>query len=425
MGTPRGGRAATAVAILLATTGCSAPLGPLAAPAPPSAAVTPTPDPRKAALAEAAKSLPALLAARGPVVCTRTGEEWRVTAYDDAFRTPAASLSSTTLQPLLTEIAARAGGEKAVVRSLCGATGDPGVSPVSPDGRRIAVQVNGPNEHADQHVGWLDLGTGAFTDLTARSNKKGYVTETFSDDRPGFAPDGSLWFRRGLRYYSAAPDGTLTPRALSMACIKNESDDIYYRVVGPVAVVCPGVVHPSGKFAADPTTVAKGLMSVPGAELDLLSRTIDGHDDEPMHKPFGMEVVVRDDGRLRGCTPLAWLGTSELLCQGGGNDFYTARVAPELARDEVEYVQNVEVKVVRELAPATESSIVSVALSKDRRSLIIASAAEGELETAKLYRVGLEPASAPVEIGPVPDGSVHEFTLLNNFQHPVNAPDRG
>jgi hypothetical protein len=355
------------------------------------------------------------------VVCSRADEHWRVTAYDDAFRTPAVSFSSATLQPLLTEIAAKAGGEETEVRSLCGDTGDPGVSPVSPDGRRIAVQVNGTSEHDSKHVGWLDLGTGAFTDLTERSNKKGYVTETFSDDRPGFAPDGSLWFRRGLRYYSADSKGLLTPRRLSIACIKNESDEIYYRVIRSIAVVCPGVVHPSGRFAADPTTVAKGLSSVRGAELDLIDRTIDGHDDEPMHKPFGMEVVVRDDGGLRGCLPLAWLDTTELLCQGGDNDFYTARVAPRLARDDVEYVQNVEVKVLREVAPATQSSVIAAALSKDRRSLIIASGAGNDIDTAKLYRVGLEPVSAPVELGPVPQEARLGFTLLNNFQHPMDA----
>ncbi|GAA3610311.1 hypothetical protein GCM10022419_114140 [Nonomuraea rosea] len=423
MGTPRGGWTAAAITILLATSGCSTPFGPVAAPAtPPPTSITPAPDPRKVALAEAAKSLPALLAAQGPVVCSRAGEHWRVTAYDDAFRTPAVSFSSATLQPLLTEIAAKAGGEEAAatVRSLCGDTGDPGVSPVSPDGRRIAVQVDGASDGDPKHVGWLDLGTGAFTDLTEQSNKKGYVTETFSDDRPGFAPDGSLWFRRGLRYYSADPKGTLTSRRLSIACIKNESDEIYYRVIRSIAVVCPGVVHPSGKFAADPTTVAKGWSTVRGAELDLIGRTIDGHDDEPMHKPFGMEIVVRDDGRLRGCLPLAWLGTTELLCQGGGNDFYTARVSPELARDDIEYVQNVEIKAVKEVAPATESSIISAALSKDRRSLILASDPDGDIDTAKLYRVGLEPTSAPVEVGPIPQESKDDFTLLNNFQHPMD-----
>ncbi|MFC4117113.1 hypothetical protein [Nonomuraea zeae] len=421
MGTPRGGRTAASVAILLAATACSAPLGPAGLPSPPDPSTTAAPDPRKAALAEAAKSLPALLAAQGPVACSWTDEHWRVTAYDDAFRTPTASFSGATLDPLLTEIAAKAGGEKAVVRSLCGETGDPGVSPVSPDGRRVAVQVNGASESEDTHVGWLDLGTGAFTDLTEKSNKKGYVTETFSDKNPGFAPDGSFWFRRGLRYVSSGPDGKLTPRRLSVACITHESDEIYYRVIRSVAVVCPGVVHPSGRFAADSTTVVEGLTSVQGAELDLVGRTIEGHDDEPMHKPFGMEIAVRGEGGLRDCHPTAWLGATDLLCAGGGNDFYIARVSPALARDDIEYVQHTEVKVKAEIAPATESSIISTALSRDRRSLIIASDANNSTDTAKLYRFSLESPSDPVEIGPIPQESRDHFTLLNNFQQPVDA----
>ncbi|MEU8403813.1 hypothetical protein AB0C28_52305 [Nonomuraea sp. NPDC048892] len=411
MGTLRG--TAAAVAFLLATTACAA--------APEPAAVPPaTRNSRAESLAEAAKSLPALLAARGPVACSRDGAHWRVTAYDDAFRTPAATFSSAMLQPLLTEIATN--GRKAVVRSLCGETGDPGISPVSPDGRRLAVQVDGASGSDPTHVGWLDLGTGAFTDLTERSNMKGYVTKTFSDSRPGFASDGSFWFRRGLRFYSAAQDGTPVARRLSMACVKNESEEIYYRVVGQVAVVCPGTVHPSGRFAADPTTVAKGMRSVRGAELDLVGRTIVGHDDEPMMKPFGMEVVVRDGGGLRDCLPLAWLGAAELLCQGGSNDFYTARVSPRLARDDIEYVQDTEVEVIKEIAPATESAILSVALTKDRRSLIIASSANDGAGVGKLYRTGLEPPSGLVELGPIPPESKDHFTLLNNFQHPLDRP---
>ena len=421
MGTPRGGWTAAAVAILLAITACSAPLGPAAVSPLPHSSTTVTPDPKKAALAEAAKSLPALLAAEGPVACSWTDEHWRVTAYDDAFRTRTASFSGATLEPLLTEVATKAGGEEAVVRSLCGETGDPGVSPVSPDGRRVAVQVNGASEGEATHVGWLDLGTGAFTDLTEKSNKKGYVTETFSDKNPGFAPDGSFWFRRGLRYFSADLDGKLTPRRLSLACIKHESDEVYYRVIRSIAVVCPGTVHPSGKFVADFTTVVKGLTSVQGAELDLVDRTIEGHGDEPMQKPFGMEIAVRNDGRLRDCHPTAWLSTTDLLCAGGSNDFYIAEVDPGLARDDIEYVQHTAVKVKAEIAPATESSIISTALSRDRRSLIIAFDANNSTATAKLYRISLESPSDPVEIGPIPQESRDHFTLLNNFQQPVDA----
>ncbi|MFF4617067.1 hypothetical protein [Nonomuraea jabiensis] len=421
MSSRRGGWPATAVGLLLAATGCSAVSGPVALSQPSPRASTPTPDARKTALAEAAKSLPAVLAARGPVACSWNDDGWRATAYDDAFRTGVASFSSVTLAPLLTEIAAKAGGEEAVVRSLCGEEGDPGVSPVSPDGRRIAVQVDFPSGGDPTHVGWLDLGTGTFVDLTDRSNKKGYVKETFSDKYPGFAPDGSFWFLRdSQRYFSADPNGRLTPRKVSLACFTNSNEDTFYRVVRSVAVMCPGTVHPSGRFAADPSRVAVGMNVIQGAELDMLANAVDRYEDAPLQLPFGMEIVVRDGG-LRHCDPLAWINATDLLCAGGGNDFYTARIDARLARNDVEYVQHTEVKVKNEIAPATESSIITAAVSRDRRSLIIAANENDDPATAKLYRADLISPSAPVEIGPIPAESREHFTLLNNYQQPVGA----
>ncbi|MEV4110253.1 hypothetical protein [Nonomuraea sp. NPDC049695] len=418
----RGGWAATAVAILLVATGCSAAPAPVAL-SQPSPRVSVTPDARKAALAEAAKSLPAVLAAQGPVACSRNDDGWRATAYDDAFRTPVAGFSSVTLAPLLTEIAAKAGGEKAVVSSICGDKSDPGVSPISPDGRRIAVQVDFPSSGDPTHVGWLDLGTGTFVDLTDRSNKKGYVKETFSDENPGFAPDGSFWFLRDSeQYFSADPDGRLTPRKVSLACFNNRHEDTFYRVVGSVAVLCPGTIHPSGRFAANPSGVAVGWNRIQGAELEILANTVDRYEDAPPWLPFGMKIVVRDGG-LRDCHPLAWLNATDLLCSGGSNDLYTAQVNPRLARDDIDYVQHTEVKVKNEIAPKTETTITTMAISRDRRSLIIAADENEDPATAKLYRVSLTSPSAPVEIGPIPAESREHFNLLSNFQQPVRVDD--
>ncbi|MFI7128703.1 hypothetical protein ACIBQ1_23580 [Nonomuraea sp. NPDC050153] len=420
MSSRRGGRPAMAIAVLLAATGCAAASGPVAQPQP-SPRVSVTPDARKTALAETARSLPAVLAAQGPVACSWNDGGWRATAYDDAFRTRVASFSSATLAPLLTEIAAKAGGEKAVVGSPCGEEGDPGVSPVSPDGRRVAVQVDFPSSGDPTHVGWLDLGTGTFVDLTARSNKTGYVKETFSDKHPGFAPDGSLWFLRdSQQYFSADPNGRLTPRKLSLACFSNSNEDTFYRVVGSVAVMCPGTVHPSGRFAADPGRVAVGINIVQGADLAILGNTVDRYGDAPDWLPFSMKIVVRDDGALRHCGPLAWISATDLLCAGGSNDFYTARVNARLARD-IDYAQHTEVKVKNEIAPATESSIITVAVSRDRRSLIIAADENDDPATAKLYRASLVSPSAPVEIGPIPAESREHFTLLSNYQQPVRV----
>lgn len=403
----QGGRAATVAAILLLAASCARFADPAAAPqrAPGTPATPPaTPDAGKAALAEAAKSLAVLMSAPGPVICSRSGDHWQAVAYDDAFRTRTASFSSATIQPHLTEVAAKAGGDEASVRSLC----EDGVSSVSPDGRRVAVEV-GLADDTDTHVGWLDLGTGEFTDLTAASNKKGYVSETFSDEKPGFAADGSLWFLRDHQeYFSADPTGRLTPRELSLACFGRRGDDTYHHVVKSVAVLCPGTVHPSGRFAASPRGVAQWLSTVQGFQLDLLARKVDRYSDAPDFRPFAMQVAVRDDGEWRDCTPVTWIDATDLLCAGGGNDFYTVAVDPALARGDLDHAQSTKVRVKAEIAPATETSIISVAVSRDRRSLIIAAGDDG---SAKLYRADLAAPGGPVEIGPVPAEVRENFTL--------------
>ncbi|MDF2708108.1 MAG: hypothetical protein K0R62_3760 [Nonomuraea muscovyensis] len=403
-----GGRTATVAAILLLAAACAKGADPAAAPQ--RAPGTPaTPDAGKTALAEAAKSLAALMAAPGPVVCSRNGDHWQATAYDDAFRTRAASFTPATIESQLAAIAAKLGAEKASVRSLCGAGGDPGVSPVSPDGRRVAVQVDFSAGGALTHVGWLDLGTGAFTDLTAASDKKGYVTETFHDKNPGFAPDGSFWFvRDSQEYFSADPTGRLTRRQISLACFGRRNDDTYYRVVRSLAVLCPGTVHPSGRFAASPRGVAQWLSSVQGFQLDLLADRVDRYADAPDHLPFRMQVAVRDGGDWRDCTPVTWINATDLLCSGASNDYYTVAVDPALARDDLDHADSTKVKVKAEIAPATETSIISVAVSGDRRSLIIAA---GDAGTAKLYRAGLLNPGGPVEIGPIPAEVREGFTL--------------
>ncbi|GAA3202258.1 hypothetical protein [Nonomuraea helvata] len=237
-----------------------------------------------------------MLAAQGPVACSRNDEGWRATAYDDAFRTPVADFSSVTLAPLLTEIAAKAGGARR----------------------------------------------------------------------------------------------------------------------------CPRTIHPSGRFAANPSGVAVGWNLIKGAELEILANTVDRYEDAPLRLPFGMKIVVRDGG-LRHCDPLAWINATDLLCLGGSNDLYTVQVNPGLARDDIDYVQHTEVKAKKKIAPETETPIISVAVSRDRRSLIIAAGENSDSGTAKLYRVSLTSPSDPVELGPIPAESREHFTLLSNFQQPVRV----
>lgn len=410
----RSGLLGPAVAMLLVAgggTGCFAPEGG----APKSSASTPVANTAETALAKAAQSLPQVISSTGPVICSTSEGGWEATAFDDTFRTKVATFAVKALETRLAGIAQEAGGERAFVRSLCGAEGEAGVSPVSPDGKRVAVQVDGGT--TGKHVGWLDLGTGKFTDITKNSAKSGYSTETFSDETPGFAPDGSFWFLRDSQeYVSADASGRLTRHQLSVACSYQGDEDIFYRPVKSVAVTCPRTIHPSGKFAADPTKVAVGIYTADGFRLDLLARKVDRFSDAPIHRPLSMRVVVRDRGELRGCTPMAWVDTDDLLCMSPGNDFYTVRVNPAAARDDYDYVRTIEVKVKAEIAPATESRIVSVAVSHDRRSLLIASSPDGEASTTKLYRASLTAPSEPVELGPLPAGVPGDFTFLGNFQ---------
>ncbi|GAA2210127.1 hypothetical protein GCM10009850_055860 [Nonomuraea monospora] len=414
----RGGRRAAAVMVLLAITGCTAPSTPAAPPAPSD---SPTVDVRKAALAETAKSLPAALTATGYVVCSRKGDDhWQVAAYSDDFRSRTAYFAGDTLDPLLAAIVAELGQGEAVVRNPCGDDGDPGVSPLSPDGRRLAVQLNFPETSDPSHVGWLDLGTGAFTDITESSNKKGYVKETFSDKNPGFAADGSLWFLRdSQRYFSADANGLLTQRRLSLACFSHGSEENKYRVVRSVAVLCPATVHPSGRFAADPRRVSAGLSTAAGFELDVLADTVESYSDAPDFSAFSMQIAVRGAGGLRDCAPEAWIDATELLCSGAGNSYYTVAIDGRLARGDLEYAQDTKVAPKTEIAPATETQIYSTALTRDRGSLIVA--AGDDDGPATLYRLDLTTPGDPVEIGPVPAESRDGFTLMDNYQQPVGG----
>ncbi|GAA2334224.1 hypothetical protein [Streptomyces cuspidosporus] len=371
------------------------------------------------------KNLSRVASATGPVICWDGGEDegWQAAAYDATFSRRIAAFSEKSLLPRLAEIARETGGHEATVTSLCGdegetgeSLGETGVSPVSPDGRRVAVEVETDDSDSPWHVGWLDLGTGKFTDITKASEKKGYSPEKHSDRHPGFAPDGSLWFLRGSdQFFSADEDGRLSPHRISLACGRSKGDDEYYRPVNSVAVTCPRTINPSGKYAASPATVAVGFSSVDGFDLDPLSNEIDTFGDAPLHGPFSNQVVVRDDDDLRGCTPLAWLTSEELLCKGPSNDFFTVRVDPSKAR-EVDAMHTVEVGVKAEIAPATENTILAMAVSADRESLYIASRENRAGAQVKLHRAGLTSPGDPEELGALPKGVGEDFAFRTNFQ---------
>ncbi|MEU1789051.1 hypothetical protein ABZ553_24930 [Streptomyces sparsogenes] len=330
-----------------------------------------------------------MASATGPVICWNQHGEggWRAAAFDATLHKRVATFSEKPLLPHLSEIARGLGGVDASVGNLCGEgqvgdnPGEAGVSPVSPDGRRVAVEVDTDDADSESHVGWLDLVTGEFTDITKASEKKGYSPEKHSDQTPGFAPDGSLWFLRDSQeYISADKGGRLAKHPISAACGgERHRDTVFYRPVKSVAVTCPRIIHPSGKFAASPTTVAVGLYTVGGFNISVLGPRIDRLSDDPTEGTVTNQVVVRDDGDLRSCAPMAWINAADLLCQGEDNDFFTIRVDTSKARD-----GRVEVGVEREVAPATENEIFSVAVAKDRRSIYIASSQSGEADDVKL-----------------------------------------
>ncbi|MDW6063180.1 hypothetical protein SAZ11_40690 [Streptomyces sp. FXJ1.4098] len=383
-------------------------------------------DSAESELAEAMRNLSRVVSATGPVICWNQNAEggWRAAAFDAGLGKRVATFSEKPLLPRLAEIARSVGGVDARVGNLCGEgqygdhPGEAGVSPVSPDGRRVAVEVDTDDRDSEWHVGWLDLVTGKFTDITKASEKKGYSPEKHSDQTPGFAPDGSLWFLRDSQeYVSADKSGRLSQHPISEACAgERRRDTVFYRPVKSAAVTCPRVIHPSGKFAASPTTVAVGLYTVDGFDLSVLGPRIDRLSDDPDVGALTNQVVVRDDGDLRGCVPMSWISAADLLCQGSSNDFFIIRVDVSKARDDLDAMHTVEVGVRREVAPATENKIFSVAVAKDRRSIYIASSQSGEDADVKLYRASLTTPGEPEELGPLPQGVGDDFVLRGNFQ---------
>ncbi|KAK1178815.1 hypothetical protein B7755_012105 [Streptomyces sp. NBS 14/10] len=382
-------------------------------------------------LAGAMRDLSRVASATGPVICWDDGDGKgeHVAAFDDTFSKRVATYSEEPLLSRLAEIAEEGDADRAFVRSLCGkqqyrkSAADLGVSPVSPDGRRVAVEVVTDEAGAltSSHVGWLDLATGEFTDITEAARKGGYSPEKHSDAFPGFAPDGSLWFLRDEQvYYSADENGSLSRHPISKACHDERSgNDGFYRPVNSAAVTCPRLIHPSGKFAVSPGTVIDGIDSYDGFDLDLLAPQMDRLDDDTAFGDPTDQMVVRDgdgdgDGDVRDCDPVAWINADDVLCEGASDAFFSVRAdASELGKKPD---GPLEAQVKAEIAPETDNEVLSVAMSADRQYLYIASEDTLDDGGVKLYRAGLTSPGEPEELGPLPQGVGDDFVLRGNFQ---------
>ncbi|MFK4184426.1 hypothetical protein ACI2L4_10475 [Streptomyces sparsogenes] len=378
-------------------------------------------------LARARKNLSRVASATGPVICWDDDEKGeQVAAFDATFGKRVATYSEEPLLSRLSQIAEEADADRAFVRSLCGKEGygesmaDSGVSPVSPDGRRVAVEVVTKEVGAltSSHVGWLDLVTGEFTDITEAARKGGYSPETHSDGFPGFAPDGSLWFLRDEQvYYSADENGRLTRHPISKACHDERSgNDGFYRPVRSVAVTCPRLIHPSGKFAVYPGTVIDGIYSYVGLDLDLLEPRMGRRSDDTVFGDPTDQMIVRDGADVRGCHPVAWINDDDLLCEGASHTFFTVRVdASELGKRGAAS-DPLETGVKAEIAQGTENRILSIALSTDRRYLYIAAKEVLDEGDVRLYRASLTSPGEPEDLGPLPAGVGDDFMFRGNAQ---------
>ncbi|OMI37971.1 hypothetical protein [Streptomyces sparsogenes] len=380
-------------------------------------------------LATVRKNLSRVASATGPVICWDDDEKGeQVAAFDATFGKRVATYSEAPLLSRLSEIAEKADADRASVRSLCGKpeyagnVADSGVSPVSPDGRRVAVEVVTKEVGAltSSHVGWLDLATGEFTDITEAARKKGYSPETHSDAAPGFAPDGSLWFLRDEQvYYSADENGRLTRHPISKACHGRRlgpEDEYFYRPVSSAAVTCPRLIHPSGKFAVQAGTVIDGIDSYDGLDLDLLEPRMDRLSDDSIFDGPTDQMIVRDGADVRACDPVAWVNDDDLLCEGASHTFFTVRVdASELGK-RAAASDPLETGVKAEIARETNNQILSIALSADRQYLYIAAKEVLDEGDVRLYRASLRSPGEPEDLGPLPAGVGDDFMLRGNAQ---------
>ncbi|WP_143665477.1 hypothetical protein [Streptomyces sp. CS113] len=350
-------------------------------------------------LREFSRKLTDVFFTSGPVICNRTNEGWVASRYNIGFKEKAASVSFGDLKTRLTEIAKQAGGGTSNIPNPC----EHGVSAISPDGNRIAIQVdtNG-HDYTDGggHVGWLDLTTGRFFDITQKSAKSGYSPEEYIDSNPGFSGSGDLWFLRDSQEIKSADKrGRLASRKFSFACFKDDLDE-GYQVVGSLAIPCLDPIHPNKRF------VAEGNESSGKFAYDVISPGADRFSDLGVIGPWDREVRVKDaKGTAEYCNPTAWLSSTELLCTGDDNEFFTVTVNPSRAESNLEYLQTDTLAVKSVIAASTNRRIFGAMLTPDYSWLYILAGGDGQGDTGKVYRGSLKNPGKVEEVSPLPAGT--------------------
>ncbi|MEU6890152.1 hypothetical protein ABZ918_34260 [Streptomyces viridosporus] len=363
-----------------------------------------SPDSAKGGIEEISRKISSVFSTSGPVVCTYADGRWVATRYDSNFEKKAATFMIADLDSQLEEIAKKAGGAKASIPDPCRG----GVSAISPDGKRIAVQVNARSDDSQSpgHVGWLDLTNGRFVDVTEKSMKSGYSPENHEDSNPGFSPEGDLWFLRdSQRFASADSSGNVTSRKLSVACSNGDIKD-GYQVVGSVALVCLDPVHPNGKFVAHGHEVfVAGGTAADRFGYEVIGTGIETFADRPLSGHWVRQAeVVGIDGDGKYCSPTTWLNGSELLCRGGSSELYTVEVNPARAQSDLKGPETDVLKEKTKITPPTSRGVKAVVITPDRSSVYLFTGSDGQGDQGKIYRASLTNPGQPQEVGPLPEG---------------------
>ncbi|MQY11092.1 hypothetical protein SRB5_12060 [Streptomyces sp. RB5] len=349
------------------------------------------------------------------------GLDWTATAYDEDFRKPVAQVSFTELKPTLDQLAKKAGGTDAALADPC----SPGLSPLSPDGKRLAIGVKWPDQmsgSAVHGVGWVNLDDSSFEDLTQAASASDYAAEEVLDQNPGFAADGSFWFVRGDEYQRADAAGKVTKHEVSGACYEDAELDGWYQAVEDLAVPCAAPVHPSGGLVV--RKINDGLSLEPvGKRYDSLGALPDGGHYSKDRPPATVVTPQGTNGPTM-CSPVTWLSETELLCESAG--FFTLKFPADLIADAAHPASDSpypypQVPVAAEVAPPSDREILTRAVSADRTALYILAGGDTRGGPGKVYRADLTQPGKPAEIGPLPPGA-QEADSVTLRMGPLTVP---
>jgi hypothetical protein len=172
-----------------------------------------------------------------------------------------------------------------------------------------------------QHVGYVNLASGAFTDLTTSTSGSGFSGHIPVDNAPVFdQATGDMWFFRddgGI--YHCSPSGTC---AVAAHVDQPDQNSHFYVINGgwqlTPATNDPALLDTSGRIAAIEGNNTQNL----GATYDL---AVERGGQEPRR---GLYTLSDPKGGTIGndvnCYPEAWVSETSLICSasGGGSQFW-------------------------------------------------------------------------------------------------------